>query len=565
MNISAFLLNELVELSGEKALMDQNDHIISFMVGESDNLTPQEFTTVIQGQNLDNANELLDDTIYDNYIAAMKASNGAEQKILSQFMMMDPFSSEPGELPISFRLMGQRFIVDSYIFSNLVFDRIIYQGEKVWRPMPDPLDALFVLGNDDALPLLQDELNQYHYAAQLDALRYLVDAYDSEFWDESLYNVWLQAIRTLNPPDNKDALPVFMKTAAWHQNKMNTQLASWSQLRHDNLLYAKQSYTGGTSCSFPYSFIEPIPIFYSRIAQFAETAEAYFSQFSNDMYEMYFIKSYFPKLKAVMNKLEILAQKELNGEAFDSDEVEWLKEMLFEGAGSGAPPFSGWYSDLYYHPDDAAFSNYVVADVHTQPTEYDGTVVGRVLHVGTGKINLGIFMIENSSSAGKPMAYVGPMMSYYEKITRNFERLTDEEWTDNVFNGQMPVRPNWVNIYLADVNGNRLTAGRELPSMIMAGIADPDSPTPQSFVLNQNYPNPFNPTTSIDYALPKSGSVTLTIYNTTGQKIGEWVHENQSAGLHTIQFDGSMLPSGCYYYRVQSGDWTAGKKMMLLK
>ncbi|NOX89993.1 MAG: DUF3160 domain-containing protein, partial [Calditrichaeota bacterium] len=117
--------------------------------------------------------------------------------------------------------MGQRFIVDSYIFSNVVFDRIVFKGEKIWRPLPDPLDAMFVLGNDDALPLLKEELTNYKYASQLAALRFLVDSYDTAFWESSLYNVWLNAIRALNPPENRDGFPFFMKTAAWRQNKLN--------------------------------------------------------------------------------------------------------------------------------------------------------------------------------------------------------------------------------------------------------------------------------------------------------------------------------------------------------
>ena len=60
-----------------------------------------------------------------------------------------------------------------------------------------------------------------------------------------------------------------MQTAAWWQQKMNTQLASWAQLRHDNLLYAKPSYSGGVSCSFPEAYVEPFPEFYGRLAAFA--------------------------------------------------------------------------------------------------------------------------------------------------------------------------------------------------------------------------------------------------------------------------------------------------------
>jgi len=565
MNLGAFILNELIDLTEARSKIEQNDHIINFMVGKSDNMTPGELSVVIAEQNLTSAEELLDDPTYDSYYSALKESNGAEQKILSQFMMMDPFSPEPGELPVSFRLMGQRFIIDSYVFFNVVFDRIIYQGKKIWRPLPDPLDALFVLGNDDALPLLKEELETYTYGSQLAALRYLVDSYDAEFWESSLYNVWLEAIRKLNPAEDVDELPLFMKTAAWHQNKINTQLASWSQLRHDNLLYAKQSYTGATGCLYPYSFVEPVPEFYAQIAAFARTAANYFEQFEDNTWEMWCIKNYFPKLETVMNKLEQLALKELDGQPFSEEESDWLKEMLFEGGMSGEPPYTGWYSDLYYHPDDAAFSNYIIADVHTQPTDQAGNIVGNVLHVGTAKINLGIFLTENSSSASKPMTYIGPVMSYYEHITKDFDRLTDERWTEMVNANNIPTRPDWVNIYLADTKGIKYATGRELPSIVYTGELEPPEPVLHTFKLNQNYPNPFNPSTTIEFSIPSSGFVTLDVFNVIGEKVTTIVSSTLPAGNHRYNFDGSQLAGGVYFYKISTADYQKTNKMILLK
>ena len=169
----------------------------------------------------------------------------------------------------AFLLLGQRFVIDSYVTGEVVYDKLTYQGEKMMRMLPSTYDILFALGNNGAGQLLQPELNRYHYAPNLAALRYLVDSYDAGFWDGTLYNGWLNAIRALNPPADRKGLPAFMKTAAWWQQKMNTQLASWAQLRHDNLLYAKQSYTGGVGCSFPKSLVEPIPEFYDAVARFA--------------------------------------------------------------------------------------------------------------------------------------------------------------------------------------------------------------------------------------------------------------------------------------------------------
>jgi len=335
--------------------------------------------------------------VFENFQKALHATPEAGQRILSDFFIMDPFAEKPDPLPVSFRLMGQKFILDSYIFSNVVYDRIIYNGQKVWRPMPDPLDAVFVLGNDDALPLLNGQLEKYHYSSQLSALRYLTDAYDGDFWEVSLYNAWLSAIRALNAPKDANGLPYFMRTAAWRQEKLNTQLASWAQLRHDNLLYAKQSYTGGTVCSYPHSFIEPYPEFYGRIALFAEKANTFFSSLSVDNWVLSRVKQYFPRLRDTMNTLEAISRKELNREQFSAEEKEFLRKMLFQETGSGKPPFSGWYGDLFYEQAYPPHLESIIADVHTQPTDEAGSVVGNVLHVGTGMVNLGVFLAESPS------------------------------------------------------------------------------------------------------------------------------------------------------------------------
>ena len=564
MNLGAVLLNQLMNMAGVKNLLDENDEIITFLVGESDNLTPNELSELITELNITPDN-LLDDTTYDAFQAALVASAEYGQRILSSFFIMDPYSTEPDPLPVSYRLMGQRFIIDSYVLGNVVYDRIIYNGKKVWRPMPDPLDAMFVLGNDNALPLLSDELEIYKYASQLDALRYLVNAYDDDFWGLSLYNVWLQAIRCLNPVEDSSELPYFMNTVAWQQEKLNTQLASWTQLRHDNLLYAKQSYTGGTGCSFPHSFVEPYPAFYKQIADFAAKAEGYFAGLPSESGMVSSIQRYFPRLKETMLKLEILAQKEVNNEAFTDEEKDFLQKMLFVDGGSGAPPFSGWYADLYYIPDDAAFGEYIVADVHTQPTDEGGAVVGRVLHVGVGDINLGVFLVESYSEAGVPMAFVGPVMSYYEKITDNFQRLTDERWTEMVLANDLPIRPDWVNIYLVDEKGQARLKGRELPGDVYTGSGTGNVPVPVAFSLEQNYPNPFNPGTTIRYVLPQHDFVTVTIYDILGRQIETLVSENQFAGPHSVNWVAQGLPSGLYMCRVQAGKFNQMIKMMLMQ
>jgi hypothetical protein len=85
------------------------------------------------------------------------------------------------------------------------------------------------------------------------------------------------------------------------------------------------------------------------------------------------------------------------------------------------------------------------------------------------------------------------------------------------------------------------------------------------YILWQNYPNPFNPTTKITFTLPKSEHVTLNIYNTLGQKVATLLDTRMNAGSHDVQFDASTLPSGIYFYRMQAGEFSQVRKMVLLR
>jgi len=121
-------------------------------------------------------------------------------------------------------------------------------------------------------------------------------------------------------------------------------------------------------------------------------------------------------------------------------------------------------------------------------------------------------------------------------------------WTNPAFAGQLP----------GDVNVGALATST-------TGVNNTVVNEPTGFVLKQNYPNPFNPSTTIQYALPHEGSVTLTVFNLIGQSVRTLVNEVQGAGLHTVRFDASNLPSGVYLYKLQSGGMTNVGRMLLLK
>ncbi len=93
-----------------------------------------------------------------------------------------------------------------------------------------------------------------------------------------------------------------------------------------------------------------------------------------------------------------------------------------------------------------------------------------------------------------------------------------------------------------------------------------DLSAPADFALAQNYPNPFNPSTKINFSLPASASVNLKIYNMLGQEVVSLINgESFDAGSHTVNFNASQLASGTYIYTISAGDFTASRKMTLLK
>ncbi|GBD86801.1 hypothetical protein BMS3Abin03_00725 [bacterium BMS3Abin03] len=97
------------------------------------------------------------------------------------------------------------------------------------------------------------------------------------------------------------------------------------------------------------------------------------------------------------------------------------------------------------------------------------------------------------------------------------------------------------------------------------GIENFGSQTVSSFELEQNYPNPFNPSATINYSIPSSEIVQIKIYDALGTEIKTLVNEYKQAGIYKTEFDAGNLPSGVYFYRLISGNYSAVKKTILLR
>jgi type IX secretion system substrate protein/Kelch motif protein len=97
------------------------------------------------------------------------------------------------------------------------------------------------------------------------------------------------------------------------------------------------------------------------------------------------------------------------------------------------------------------------------------------------------------------------------------------------------------------------------------GVTQNNSEIPENYSLSQNYPNPFNPTTNISYNVPKGSYVKLIVYDWVGREVTFLVNEYSKAGTYDIEFDGSNLSSGVYFYRIETGGFNDTKKMILIK
>ncbi len=97
------------------------------------------------------------------------------------------------------------------------------------------------------------------------------------------------------------------------------------------------------------------------------------------------------------------------------------------------------------------------------------------------------------------------------------------------------------------------------------GVSNNTSGIPENFELMQNYPNPFNPVTKISYAIPQSAFVTLKIYDVLGKEVTRLVDENKVAGYYDVEFNASNFASGIYFYKIEAGNFTQTRRMMLIK
>lgn len=489
-NRLAYFLTYLAKKTGATNTLKNIDEVIGTFIGRQDNITNFELEEVINGKVTD-ADDLLDDKLVKELQVSALKLNSAHQTYLSQILMSDPLIKEEIVPAAAFMLMGQRPILDGFITSKVTYDRITYNGAKVNRMLPNSLDVLFGLGNNAAIQALDKEIMEYPYSTNLAALRYLINSYDENFWSKNVYTSWLNSIRGLNPRntrEERDYLPKFMRTAAWWQKSMNTQLASWAELRHDFLLYAKQPYTAGfPGCSTPDAFLEPMPEMYSSIANIFKNLK----NLKLDKNNLYQLNNYLDSTIKTFERLESISHHTLEN-TLTTDDQDFLNDFLCTKVVDmiciKETMLDGWYPKLFYNTEidvndlnrngsRSPFVDFLVADIHTAPTDEDGNPVGWVKHIATGPINTAVIVTNNKE--GVKTAYAGLVSSFYEFTTENFDRYTDSKWQDEFFGDEPQMsmanlkfgQNSFAKHYLADYDGK---AFNYAPELLVTSVGNDD-------------------------------------------------------------------------------------------
>ncbi|MCK4731599.1 MAG: DUF3160 domain-containing protein, partial [Methanophagales archaeon] len=440
------------KFAGDRELMDKWDRIYSvtaFYVGLSDDLGPYEY---IESMNSVFGDSFDPNDLTQENVGKLKAKL-AEYRTPEIYggtgdcVIWPPFTPEQAdeclEATKGFRLMGQRFIPDSYMFSNLVSPYVgMYSGSSEpftmcmtdggpARCFPRGLDIMALLGSTRAKELLEEYGDTEYsgrdtsYEIRFEKLKEEFNSFNESEWNRNLYWSWLFTLKPLLK-EYPEGYPTFMQTKAWQDKELTTALASWTELRHDTILYAKQSYTMRPTAMPPrpkpvVGYVEPVPEFYNRLLALTRMT-------TEGLGEMDVLdnsaKRRLNNLEKILDRLVELSKKELENKELTKEDYDFIKN------------FGEELNSVIAEVDDKAKKTTIVADVHT-----DGNTL-QVLEEGVGYVKL--MVVAYKVPDGRILVGAGPVMSYYEFKQPMRDRLTDEKWRD-LLKENPPEEPEWVS------------------------------------------------------------------------------------------------------------------------
>ena len=414
-----------------------------FFVGRSDDLTALQYIDVIDrvyGPGA-TAATLADDALLDTFI---EEANALPPPRILGMVIQDTDDEE--QTTKGLRFMGQRFVPDAYIFRQLMYRNVSTPGNR--RGLPKGLDLLAAMGSERAYQILDDlgETGYENYVKQMAKVQAWVSGLSVADWTETLYNSWLYSFQPLlEVPGN--GYPAFMQSTAWLDKQINTVLGSWTELKHDTILYAKQAYAemgaGPTPPEPvpPKGYVEPVPAFYARLA--ALTAMTRDGLGSRGLLAAADDDS-LQRLEELAHSFQAMAEKELRGEPLTEEEHALIRyyggelEHLTMAAADTEGGEPGGYPEMDEEPQAA-----VVADVATDP------LPETVLEEGVGRvdeIHVVVPVVDDDGTTYLQVAK-GGVFSYYEFPWPAADRLTDEKWRQMLDEGKAPARPTWIDTF----------------------------------------------------------------------------------------------------------------------
>jgi len=309
-------------------------------------------------------------------------------------------------------------------------------GGEPARAFPRGLDAMALLGSRRAKKLLKDlgdteykgkdaKGSKVTYETQFLKLKKEFDKFNQADWQKNLYWGWLYALKPLLK-EFGSGFPTFMETAAWQDKELTTALASWTELRHDTILYAKQSYTPTMVTALPpqnpvVGYVEPVPEFYNRLFALTKMTNKGLSEMKvlDDK-----ARGRLNSLEGILERLVEISKKELQNKELTKSDYDFIK--YFGGE------LNGVISDV---PEKSKKTT-IVADVHTDQN------TKRVLEEGVGYVKL--MVVAYKVPDGRILIGAGPVFSYYEFKQPIKNRLTDEAWRE-MLKSNPPKSPEWIS------------------------------------------------------------------------------------------------------------------------
>ena len=410
-----------------------------FFVGKSDDLSYPQYSELldkIYGSRVDLKGMTTDKNKWQDFL---KAAEKLEPPEINSIPIFDEEIQPDRETEIKgFRFMGQRFTLDASIFQRLVYREVKENKQGQRRMLPKALDIPAALGSEEAYAILEDqgETDYKGYPENMNKLRKYIAGLEDETWTQNLYWSWLYTLDSLIG-EKGEGYPSFMHSKAWLHKELNTFLSSWTELKHDTILYAKQIYAemgGGMPGVDDRGYVEPNPKLYARLAALVNMTQEGLSirELIDDR-----DRENLERLEQLALSLKVISEKELSDMPLTDEEYDlirsyggqlehfWLEALRDEGVDHR--------SAIYENP--AA----LVADVATDPN-------GNVLQEATGHIYdiYAVVPVDGSLRIAK-----GGVYSHYEFDWPIDDRLSDKKWQEMLNAGEVPPLAPWTRTFIS--------------------------------------------------------------------------------------------------------------------